>query len=118
MNPKYFRKIIEDKYQSARDRKISRMSMEWSIWSAEMNRELRKYTEKSSNTQILYKYVFIYWILLSQLLELKFRGGFINKIKARAKINEINEVKKVLDLKVKPKSMKEEDIMEMMTSLT
>ncbi len=46
--PEQFRKEIDEEFERAKAKGISRMDLKWGMWSAEMNRELRIYTEKKS----------------------------------------------------------------------
>jgi hypothetical protein len=118
--PEEFRKTIDDKFEEAKAKGLSRMDMKWSLWSAEMNRELRTYTEKESPKQVLYKYTFLYWILKSQLLELYYKYGdkFYGKGKIKKKIKEIKEIVKVLDLKVAGSNLTQEEITQMVLKVT
>lgn len=65
--------LIDKQYREAKRDKLSRFSVEWGRWSREMNLELHRKIQAASPQQILYKYVFIYWTLKSQLLEVWFK---------------------------------------------
>ena len=62
--------LIEEQTKRAIEKKLSRFSLEWGLWSAKMNRELR------GQSGILYRYLFVYWVVCSQVLELKLRRFF------------------------------------------
>lgn len=118
--PEDFRKEIDDKFKEAKTRGLSRMNLDWGLWSGEMNRELRIYTETEGPMQVLYKYVFVYWTLKSQLLELlyRYKNRPFGKIKIKRKRKEIKEVIKILDLKVKGRDLSEEEILAMVVKVT
>jgi len=83
---------IDKKYTEAKEAKVSRFSVEWGKWSREMNVEMRK------KDGILFKYVFIYWTLKSQLLELFFKFPS-NSLKLGLKKrvwSEIEDIKKII----------------------
>jgi len=118
--PEEFRKAIDKKFKEAKAKGLSRMDMEWGMWSAKMNRELRVYTEKESPEQILYKYVFVYWTLMSQLLELHrhFKTKLFGKIHVKRKRKEIAEVVKVLELRAKGRDYTKEELLAMVVKVT
>ena len=60
--------LIDQKYLEAKKKRISRFSVEWGKWSREMNLKLNELIK--SKKELALKYVFIYWINHSQLLEL------------------------------------------------
>ena len=118
--PEEFRKEIDREFEYAKDKGLSRMDMKWGMWSAQMNRELRIYTEKESPKQVLYKYVFVYWTLKSQLLELyfKYKHGLFGGVKKKRKRKEIEEVLKILDLKTQGKDLTQEELFAMVVKVT
>lgn len=64
--------LIDQRFQDGVEKALSRFSIEWGRWSREMNVELRKQIERGDTQSVLYKYVFIYWITKSRLLEVMF----------------------------------------------
>ena len=68
--------LIDTKYAEAKKKRLSRFSLEWGKWSAEMNRETRPKCEAGDDQSIGYKYIFLYWTLMSQLLELHHKHKF------------------------------------------
>jgi len=62
--------LIDEKYQEAKQQKLSRLSVEWGTWSREMNLKTKNYKNLG------FKYLFIYWVMKSQLLELHFKTRF------------------------------------------
>jgi len=64
-------RLIDSKYAEAKAKRISRLDPEWGKWSTEMNRETKAKTQTGKHPQeVLLKYVYIYWVNRSQLLEL------------------------------------------------
>jgi len=81
---KTYVKFIRAKYQVAKAKNISRLSPEWGMWSRKMNLEIRKRIEsKNDPEELSLKYVFVYWTLMSQLLEIHHKGKFIEKMKSK-----------------------------------
>jgi len=118
MDPLDYVEIIDDRYEEAKKDGISRMDIKWGMWSADMNRELRKLTEDEGNpNQLIYKYVFVYWILKSQLLELYYQRKGKSKIKQ--KVRELREIKKVVNLDIRPPmDFSKEDILRKVLSMS
>lgn len=118
--PEEFRNTIDKKFEEAKAKGISRMSLEWGMWSGELNRELKTYTEKEGPKQVIYKYTFVYWVLKSQLLELLYvyKNKLFGKIKIKKKRKEIKEVVKVLDLQTVGRDLTEEELLAMVVRVT
>ena len=83
---------ILEKYKEVKQQKLSRYSLEWGKWSSEMNRCIRKRIDDKDSNSLQLKYVFKYWIIQSQTLELHYGAGLMAKIKT-AKLN--SEAKKL-----------------------
>lgn len=62
--------LIDQKYLEAKMTKISRFSVEWGKWSREMNLGINELTKSKTPQVSILKYVFVYWINRSKLLEL------------------------------------------------
>lgn len=84
--------LIDKKYVEAKKTGTSRFSVEWGRWSKEMNVEMRK------KDGILFKYVFIYWTLRSQLLEVFFKSPskLLRVSKKRRLQKEIADIKEII----------------------
>jgi hypothetical protein len=67
INPDEYRRVIDKRFEEALEKGISRMDVEWGKWSAEMNRKLKIRIQQAGELQILYKYTFIYWVLMSHV---------------------------------------------------
>jgi len=69
--------LIDQKYFEAKKARISRFSVEWGIWSREMNLETQKLITSKHPKSLELKYVFIYWVNRSQLLELHYKSKIL-----------------------------------------
>lgn len=90
-SPKQLVDLIDQKFSEGKQKRLSRFSTEWGIWSRQMNLYIRKKIEESEGapSSILYKYAMMYWVLRSQILELYFKSkitglGKKNKLKKEA----------------------------------
>uniref|UniRef100_A0A6M3LNS3 Terminase n=1 Tax=viral metagenome TaxID=1070528 RepID=A0A6M3LNS3_9ZZZZ len=81
--------LIDDKYDEAKKERLSRFSTEWGTWSREMNLATK------GKDGLAYKYLFVYWVTMSQLLELhhisRFKAG-----KKRRLAKEANKYKEII----------------------
>ena len=101
--PEQFVKHIDDHFNDAKKKRLSRMSIEWGMWSREMNLVLRSRMESKSEpidpddeTVLRLKYVMVYWTLISQLLELYFQGSLLRAGKIKRKRKEADEILKIV----------------------
>jgi len=97
--PEDFVKLIEANFEEYCG-KISRLDIKWGKWSVIMNKEIRRrIDEKADNTPQL-AMVYNYWIIISQLLELKFKykGKLFGKGKIKKKIREARRLKGAMAL--------------------
>ena len=97
MTPKEYMELIDLNYNQAKTAGISRMDLSWGYWSGEMNRETRKIINddpKSDNSALL-KYVFNYWVVTSQLLELHYKKRH-HKLFTNKKIKRLSKERKAL----------------------
>jgi len=77
--PLHYVKLIDEKFLEARKNRWSRTSVEWGIWSREMNVVLRRAVNNKELDEELrrkYKYCFLYWQGVSGLLEMHHRNLF------------------------------------------
>ena len=81
--------LIDTKYAEAKLAKTSRFDVEWGKWSREMN------IATKGKSSLAYRYLFIYWIVKSQLLELHFKTRFKQANKKRL-AREANQIKKYI----------------------
>lgn len=105
-SPKIFAEYILEQFYDAKKKRLSRMSIEWGMWSREMNLVLRSRMESKSEpidlvdpddeTVLRLKYVMVYWTLISQLLELYFQGSLLRAGKIKRKRKEADEILKII----------------------
>lgn len=92
-----YMRLIDSKYAEAKAKRISRLDPEWGKWSTEMNRETKAKTETGKHPQeVLLKYVYIYWVNRSQLLELHHKSKWRKKALKTKLAREGRKIKKII----------------------
>jgi len=110
MTPAEYIKSIDSRYKDAVEKNLSRFSIEWGEWSRQMNLEIRKAIEDQAPEAPLLKNVFIYWTVMSQLLELNYTGWSLIKYGKKKKLQkERDHIKKAV-LSGKPKKFSEQEM--------
>lgn len=79
MTPKQLVDEIDMMFDKAVENGWHRMSLDWSIWSADLNRGIRGRIEGGDPDSFLLRYVFIYWAVVSQLLDMQSKKFLIKK---------------------------------------
>lgn len=89
---------IDGNFLRCKAKRLSRLSVEWGKFSADMNKEIRERIENNDPDSLMLKYVFIYWVVRSQHLQLLYekRGGLLGKGKIRRKDNECREIRNII----------------------
>lgn len=77
--------LIDKNYLAAKKNRTSRFSVEWGKWSREMNIKTRELIESKDPQALELKYIFIYWTIKSQLLELYHKSKIL-KLGAKKKL--------------------------------
>ncbi len=97
--PGDFVKLIETNFEEYCG-KISRIDLKWGQWSVVMNKEIRRRLDAKPDNAPQLAMVYNYWIVMSQLLELKFKykGKFFGKNKIKQKIREAQRLKEAMAL--------------------
>lgn len=92
--------LIDRKYLEAKRNKISRFSVEWGQWSASMNRIIQaRIKDQGDADKVKLAYVFIYWTIMSRLIELHYKFRlFKNKEKKRL-LDESVDIKEIITSK-------------------
>jgi len=89
--------LIDEEYYVAKKRGFSRFSEEWGIWSSIMNRTLRRRTEGKNDIEtIKLKYIFIYWSLMSELLEFHYKYKVSHNKKKEMIREETRNIKNII----------------------
>ena len=74
--------LIDTKYRQAKEKELSRMSVEWGKWSRKMNLEVREKSKEEYGPQyVLFRYIFMYWVNRSELLELHYQHKYKKGLK-------------------------------------
>jgi hypothetical protein len=93
--------LINDKFREHCG-KISRLDIKWGKWSVIMNKEIRRRLDEkpSPKNAPQLAMVYNYWVVISQLLELKFRykGKLFGKSKIKQKIREAQRLMEAMGL--------------------
>lgn len=113
MNPQEYVDFIKEHYRKAKKEGLSRFSVEWGKWSTEMNRGLRKKidTDTDEDQVSRWKYIIIYWTVLSQLLEVYFKSSHvIAKFKAKKVLKEAKKIENIILGIDTPQDMKMGDL--------
>ncbi|RLD54676.1 MAG: hypothetical protein DRI97_11080 [Bacteroidetes bacterium] len=91
LSPTDYINIIDNQFHMHKKLKTSRLSVEWGSWSRAMNLETRAIIENPESdpqTVTLLKYVFSYWILRSQLLDLHHKSSILHVGRRRKLVEE------------------------------
>lgn len=103
--------LIDQKYLEAKMIRISRFSVEWGKWSREMNLGINELTKSKTPQVSILKYVFVYWINRSKLLEL-YHKSKMGKLGLKKRLEkEGQELKKGI-LSGRPPKMTDENMKE------
>ncbi len=89
--------IIDMAYFEARKDRVSRFSVEWGKWSVKMNRAIKlRIKDENDPDNLKLKYVFIYWTIMSQLLELHFRFRLLKNKQKKKLFIEACDIKEII----------------------
>lgn len=96
--PEELIKYIDNQLKYFINKQASRFSLEWGMWSSEMNRSTRKKAKDDSGLSELektkYNHVFAYWVAASNLLEIYAGSGrLLKKGKIRVLKKEMRDIK-------------------------
>ena len=97
--PEGYLELIDVKYSEAKAKRQSRFNVEWGKWSVTMNRVLRRLTEgkNKNDTEIMkLRYVFIYWSLKSELLELHYKYKLFRKKRKKELVENAKDIKEII----------------------
>lgn len=92
--PKELLELIDAKYYEAKRLRHSRFGTEWGIWSALMNRALQGHI-KNDPSDLRSRYVFVYWSISSQLLELHYKHRLFGRGKKQDLVDELKIIKEI-----------------------
>ena len=107
--------LIEiDKYYLwfKRDR-VSRFDVKWGKWSTTMNRAINiRIKDVNDPENLKLRYVFIYWSIMSELLELHFKFRLLRNKKKKRLLEESSDIKEIIITGDGLQSLSEEDLKE------
>ncbi len=107
--------LIEiDKYYLGfkRDR-VSRFDIKWGKWSTTMNRAIRiRIKDVNDSENLKLRYVFIYWSIMSELLELHFKFRLLRNKKKKRLLEESSDIKEIIITGDGLQPLSEEDLKE------
>lgn len=96
LTPEQYLELIDEFYLDAKMNGLSRFDVKWGRWSYEMNREINLRVKAEDPESPKLKYIIVYWVLKSQLLELyrkkKTLLSSINRNKLEAETGTIKEM--------------------------
>ena len=95
LTPEQYLELIDEFYLDAKLKSLSRFDVKWGRWSYEMNREINMRVKDGDPESAKLKYVIVYWVLRSQLLELYRKKGImsaLNRKKIEAEAETIKEM--------------------------
>ena len=89
--------LIDRKYLEAKRNKISRFSVEWGKWSAVMNRVIQaRIKDKGDADKVKLGYVFIYWTIMSRLIELHYKFRLFKNREKKRLLDESVDIKEII----------------------
>ena len=92
-------KTIDKETNLALQKNLSRFSLEWGMWSSVMNRYIQERVKANDPDSDKYKFVFAYWISMSQCVEMahrKSKGFMINEKKFVEEVAHIEAMKEAI----------------------
>ena len=94
--PKQLVDLIDQKFTAGKQKELSRFSIEWGLWSRQMNLYIQEKIKEGEPKAILFKFTLYYWVIKSQMIELNFRSK-IGKLGKKNKLkNEAIGIKKII----------------------
>jgi hypothetical protein len=92
-------KTIDLESKKALENKWSRFSVQWGMWSSVMNRYIQERVKEDHVDSAKYKFVFAYWISMSQCIEMahkKAMGFLINEAKFVEEVTHLEKMKEAI----------------------
>uniref|UniRef100_A0A6M3IHK0 Uncharacterized protein n=1 Tax=viral metagenome TaxID=1070528 RepID=A0A6M3IHK0_9ZZZZ len=108
--PKEYLDDIDFKFKAHVVAKQSRFDISWGRWSHLMNREINQRIADNDPESLRLRYVTVYWILMSQRLELSYRRKWLYKVTMKVLKTESEEVKKIILSEAEPAKIEKFDL--------
>jgi len=96
LTPEQYLGLIDEFYLDAKLIGLSRFDVKWGRWSYEMNREINMRVKAEDPESAKLKYVMVYWVLRSQLLELYRKKGILNSLNRKNIEDEAETIKEMV----------------------
>ena len=96
LTPEQYLGLIDEFYLDAKLKSLSRFDVKWGRWSYEMNREINLRVKAEDPESPKLKYVMVYWVLRSQLLELYRKKGIMNSLNRKNIEAEAETIKEMI----------------------
>ena len=96
LTPEQYLGLIDEFYLDAKLISLSRFDVKWGRWSYEMNREINLRIKAEDPESAKLKYVIVYWVLRSQLLELYRKKGILNSLNRKNIEDEAETIKEMV----------------------
>jgi len=106
LTPDQFLDLIDEFYTNAVMEGVSRFEVKWGIWSRQMNLEINKRVKFNDPDAFKLKYVIVYWVLKSQLLELVKKDGIMARLQEKNIVHEAGKIKEMINTGIVGDSMK------------
>lgn len=87
---------IDDFYFKCKKDRESRMGLVWGKWSAKMNTSIRERLKSQDPESVRLKYVMIYWVLRSQLLELFYKHRLFRRNEKKNLQDQLRDIKELI----------------------
>uniref|UniRef100_A0A6M3LC38 Uncharacterized protein n=1 Tax=viral metagenome TaxID=1070528 RepID=A0A6M3LC38_9ZZZZ len=96
LNPKQLLELIDEFYNDAVLNGLSRFDVRWGKWSYAMNREINQRIKADDPHAARLRYVTVYWVLKSQLLEVHYKKPWFGFITTRKLEYEASNIKDMI----------------------
>lgn len=106
LSPEQFIDLIDEFYVDAALEGVSRFEPKWGIWSRQMNLEINTRVKLEDPDAFQLKYVTVYWVLKSQMLELVRKDGLMARFQEKKLAIEADKIKEMIKTGIVGDSMK------------
>lgn len=92
-------KTIDLESKKALENKWSRFDSRWGMWSSVMNRYIQERIKSDDPDSAKFKFVFMYWVSMSQCIEMAYRksmGFLINETRFSEEVTHLEKMKKAI----------------------
>ena len=115
--PKEYLDDIDANFKAHAVAKKSRFDISWGRWSRLMNMDINQRIAADDPESLRLRYVTIYWVLMSQSLELNYRRKFLYKAAMKKLKKESEEIKRII-LSDEPQKIEKLDLAKLIIGST